>query len=207
MSTAFWALVRKDIQLFLMDRRAVIMSFAVPILIASFFGYIFGGGGNRENTARIPILVADQDGSAVSHEIIASLAKQKTLDVKPADVATARDQVRRGKATVAVIIPKDFGQNSARAFFGNPNSEKPEVSLLYDPSHSAERGMIEGVLTGEIMQAVSKEMFSGATGHDMVNEALGQIEKSDSMLPQDKRVLENLLRSVQQLNSSQGRGA
>jgi ABC-2 type transport system permease protein len=84
---------------------------------------------------------------------------------------------------------------------------KPEVHLLYDPSHSAERGMIEGVLTGEIMQAVSKEMFGGATGHDMVNEALGQIEKSDGMPPQDKKVLENLLRSVQQLNSSQGRGA
>src|SRR5262249_45999063 len=160
MSTAFWALVRKDIQLFLMDRRAVIMSFAVPILIASFFGYIFGGGG-RQDAARIPILVADQDGSAVSHEIIASLAKQKTLDVKSADAAAARDQVRRGKATVAVIIPKDFGQNSGQAFFGNPNSEKPEVSLLYDPSHSAERGMVEGVLTGEILQAVSKEMFGG----------------------------------------------
>jgi ABC-2 type transport system permease protein len=206
MSTAFWALVRKDIQLFLMDRRAVIMSFAVPILIASFFGYIFGGGGNRGDAARIPILVADQDGSAVSHEIIASLAKQKTLDVKPADAATARDQVRRGKATVAVIIPKDFGQNSGQAFFGNPNSDKPEVSLLYDPSHSAERGMVEGVLTGEIMQAVSKEMFSGATGRNMVNEALGQIQNSTGMPPQNKKVLEDLLRSVQQLNSSQPAG-
>jgi ABC-2 type transport system permease protein len=206
MSTAFWALVRKDIQLFLMDRRAVIMSFAVPILIASFFGYIFGGGGNREGAARIPILVADQDGSAVSHEIIASLAKQKTLDVKPADAAAARDQVRRGKATVAVIIPKDFGQNSGQAFFGNPNSDKPEVSLLYDPSHSAERGMVEGVLTGEIMQAVSKEMFGGATGRNMVNEALGQIQNSTGIPPQNKKALEDLLRSVQQLNSSQPAG-
>src|SRR5262249_10684507 len=142
--SAYWSLLLKYIQLCLMYLRAVIMISSFPIVIASFFGYIFGCGGNRQDAARIPILVADQDGSAVSHEIIASLAKQKTLDVKSADAAAARDQVRRGKATVAVIIPKDFGQNSGQAFFGNPNSEKPEVSLLYDPSHSAERGMVEG---------------------------------------------------------------
>ena len=41
--TAFQALVKRDLRLFFMDRRAVIMSFAAPIAIATFFGYIFGG--------------------------------------------------------------------------------------------------------------------------------------------------------------------
>ena len=40
---AFVALVRKDLQLFFSDRRAVILTFAVPIAIASFFGSIFSG--------------------------------------------------------------------------------------------------------------------------------------------------------------------
>ena len=35
------AMVRKDLQIFFSDRRSVIMSFAAPILIASFFGSIF----------------------------------------------------------------------------------------------------------------------------------------------------------------------
>ena len=34
MKTAFRALVRKDVQLFLVDRRALLMSFAIPIAIA-----------------------------------------------------------------------------------------------------------------------------------------------------------------------------
>ena len=42
------AMVRKDLQLFFSDRRAVIMSFAVPIAIASFFGSIFAGPGNKD---------------------------------------------------------------------------------------------------------------------------------------------------------------
>ena len=41
------AMVRKDLQLFFSDRRAVIMSFVVPIAIASFFGSIFSGGGSN----------------------------------------------------------------------------------------------------------------------------------------------------------------
>ena len=75
--------------------------------------------------------------------------------------------------------------------------------MLYDPSHAAERGMVEGVLTGEIMQAVSKEMFGGSTGSGLLSDALGQIEKSTQIAPQDKKALENLLRSAQQLNASQ----
>jgi ABC-2 type transport system permease protein len=35
----FLALVRKDLKLFFNDRRAVIVSMLVPIVLASFFGY------------------------------------------------------------------------------------------------------------------------------------------------------------------------
>ena len=45
--TAFLALVRKDLQIFFGDTRAVIMAFAAPILIGSFFGYVFGGNQSR----------------------------------------------------------------------------------------------------------------------------------------------------------------
>ena len=50
--TAFLALVRKDIRIFLQDRRAVIMSFVAPILIGSFFGYVFGGTSSRPDNRR-----------------------------------------------------------------------------------------------------------------------------------------------------------
>ncbi len=41
---ALIALVRKDLVLHFSNRRAVIMSVAAPILIAAFFGSLFGGG-------------------------------------------------------------------------------------------------------------------------------------------------------------------
>ena len=39
---AFRALVRKDVLLFVRDRRAVVFSVLTPILIAAFFGMIMG---------------------------------------------------------------------------------------------------------------------------------------------------------------------
>ena len=47
------AMVRKDLQLFFSDRRSVIVSFVVPIAIASFFGSIFSGPSNNSEPAQI----------------------------------------------------------------------------------------------------------------------------------------------------------
>src|SRR5689334_17446145 len=58
-SAAFFALARRDLRLFFMDRRAMIMSFVAPILIGSFFGYLFGGVSDRE-PSKIEVSVVNQ---------------------------------------------------------------------------------------------------------------------------------------------------
>lgn len=202
MITAFRALVRKDILLFFVDRRALLMSFALPIAIGSFFGYVLGGAGNQQNNTKIPVLAVDQDGSAISREIVKRLGDEKALDVKPSNPDDARAAVRKGKATVAVIIPPNFGHDAGLAFFGP--DRKPQIGVLYDPSHTAERAMVTGILTGDVMQAVSKEMFGGPMGRQMAREALARIKGSP--LPDgDKKPLEDLLRSVDRWNTQADR--
>jgi len=68
----FMALVRKDLRLFFNDRRAVAVGMLVPIVLASFFGYLFGGRRNAE-TSRVAVLVIDQDGSNISRGLLLSL--------------------------------------------------------------------------------------------------------------------------------------
>jgi ABC-2 type transport system permease protein len=197
MTTAFRALVRKDLQLFLVDRRALLMCFAVPIAIGSFFGYVLGGQGNQES-AKIPVLSVDLDQSAISREITKRLSGEKALEVKPSTGEQARAAVRKGNATVAVIIPANFGQDAGRAFFGP--AQKPEIDVLFDPSHAAERAMVAGILTGDVMQAVSKEMFTGQSGREMVKDSLALLEGSQILTSADKQPLEDLLRSVDRWN-------
>src|SRR5206468_12301785 len=68
--TAFLALVRKDLILYLSDRRALLMHLVLPIVIAAFFGSVFGGS---TRAGGIDVAVVQQDTSAVSAKIVAGL--------------------------------------------------------------------------------------------------------------------------------------
>jgi ABC-2 type transport system permease protein len=199
------AMVRKDLQLFFSDRRAVIMSFLVPIAIASFFGSIFSGPSRNAEPARIAVAIVDQDGSAISLGIVAGAQTDRNLKVSTPSESDARDEVKRGKTMAAVIIPKGFGDAAGRAFFAN--GEKPPLGMLYDPSHAMELAMVRGVMTEHIMQAVSQEMFGGDQGRALIEQTLPQVQ--GSTMPDDqKRLLVEMLGSVQKFyNQSPARAA
>ena len=78
--TALFALVRKDLILFLGDRRALLLNLVMPIVLGAFFGYLFGGSGVTDN-AKIQIAVVSQDDSATSQKIVAGLKADTALTV------------------------------------------------------------------------------------------------------------------------------
>jgi len=186
------AMVRKDLLLFFSDRRSVIVSFVVPIAIASFFGSIFGGPRTGE-PARIAMALVDEDGSVISKAIVAGSTADKYLKVTTPSVAEARDGVRRGTTAVAVVIPKGFGAAAGLAFFGD--GKKPELSFLYDPSRMMELVVVRGLLTQHVIESVSKEMFGGASGRLQIEKTLPQLEIG----PPDpqKRALVEMLKGIQ----------
>jgi ABC-2 type transport system permease protein len=190
---AWRAIVRKDLQVFFNDRRAMIMSFAAPIAIASFFGFIFSGSKSSEN-ARVPVRVVDQDQSVISKAIVQALSADKLLQVAGGTADEAREEVRRGKTTVAVVIPAGFGDAAGQAFFGG--AAKPQLELLYDPSHGAELAMVRGILTEHVMQAVSAEMFGGDQGRRLTQQALERPATSGGMAEGDRRALGDMLGAV-----------
>ena len=197
----FLALVRKDLLLFFGDRKAVIVGILVPIVLASFFGYLFGGQKGSAEMSKVPLLVVDQDDSDISRGLITQLAGDKNLDVKPSTLDAAREAVRKGKATATIVIPKNFGKNAGRALF--TAASKPQLDVLYDPSHNVELGMVKGILAGAVMQTVSKEMFTGSGGREIVNESLAQVEADSQLPPEIRKPLRDLLSNVKELNQRQ----
>jgi ABC-2 type transport system permease protein len=189
------AMIRKDLQLFFSDRRSVIVSFVVPIAIASFFGSIFSGPGNNREPARIAVAIIDQDGSAVSKGIVAGARTDANLKLTTPTEDEARDAVRRGKTSAAIIIPAGFGDAAGTAFFGN--GDKPALAVLFDPSHSIEVAMVRGILTQHVMEAVSREMFGGEQGRKIIDETLPRIAGSSAMPTDQRRALIEMLSSVQ----------
>lgn len=197
----FLALVRKDLILFFTDRRTVIVGILVPIVLASFFGYLFGGQKGGAKTSKVPLLVIDLDGSDISRELVTQLASNQTLEIKPSTLDAARELVRKGKATAAIVIPKDFGQDAGHALF--TGAAKPEIGVLYDPSHQVELAMVKGMLSGAVMETVSKEMFTGNSGREMVNESLARVEANSQIPTADRKALLDLLSGLKEFNERQ----
>ncbi len=144
MSTrAILALVRNDLRLYLTDRRSVIIGVLVPIMLAAFFGYIFGGAGSGNRAAgKVPIAVVDEDQSAVSRAIASDLAAEKMLEVLPLTRAQASEQVKKGTRHAAAIFPAGFGEKSVSALFSG--KDKPTVELLVDRARPSARGWCRG---------------------------------------------------------------
>src|SRR5208337_2733057 len=94
--TAIRALVRKDVVIFLRDRRALVVSVLTPIVVAAFFGFLFGGGGAGDNVSRVPVGVTDLDGSALSKALVEDLAHDESLATELMSEESAHQLVKTG---------------------------------------------------------------------------------------------------------------
>jgi len=176
-STAILALIRNDIRLYFADRRAVLVGVLVPILIAAFFGYVFGGTGKNADAGRIPIAVVDEDQSTVSRAITADLTADKLLQVTALDRAAAREQVKAGKQSAAAVFPKGFGEQTTKAMFSG--LDKPQVQLLVDPSQTTGARVIEGLLAQYSMREISKKAFTGVSGRRAIDDFLADLDRQE----------------------------
>jgi ABC-2 type transport system permease protein len=177
MVTPLLAMIRKDLLLFFTDRRSVLLTFVVPIAIASFIGSITQSAGRNAERARITVGVADEDGSTISKAIVAAAKDDKNLAVTEMNAADLRERVRRGGVSVGLVLPHGFGTAAGRSLF-RPDISKPQLDVLYDPSRTAEVGMVRGIFTGHALEAISREAFSGATGRQNILETLDHIDGS-----------------------------
>jgi ABC-2 type transport system permease protein len=192
----FLAMVRKDLRLFFTDRRAVLLTFAAPIAIASFIGSITQNAGRSTERARISVAIVDEDGSTISKTIVTDVQKDENLTAVTTTAADARERVRRGTSSVALILPRGFGENAGRSLFRPAAIQaRPQLDVLFDPSRTAEVGMVRGIFTEHAMQAVSQEMFSGSTGRQNIQETLNALESS-SMPADTKARLRTMLAGI-----------
>jgi len=192
---AFFALIRKDLTLHFNNRRAVIITIAVPIVIASFFGFIMGGASGEHKSSGVLVDVVDLDQSPATAEITTNLLNDANLKVSLLSEEEARQAVVQGKAPVAVIFPKGFGEGAARAFFRQ--TEKPEMIVLQDPSRDVEASMVKGILMQHVMQSVSKRVFSGDEGRKLMHETLESLDGGAGLSAGDKQTLRELLTSAE----------
>ncbi|HWH82238.1 MAG TPA: ABC transporter permease [Burkholderiaceae bacterium] len=177
---AFLALVGKDLRLYFSNRRSVIMAIVAPILIAAFFGSLFGRGENKP--ANIPVAITDLDRSALSAKIVAALRADGALAVSELSADVGAAQVRAGTQRAAIVLPAGFGEQAGRALFGG--RDKPEIVVTVDPSQSMVMPLVRGLLAQHVMEHVSQSVFSGAL--PVMGDLKAQALKNEA-LPAERR--------------------
>jgi ABC-2 type transport system permease protein len=196
--TALIALIRKDLILFLSNRRALLLSLLMPIALGAFFGYLFGGAGATD-AGKIDVGLVQLDDSAASKKIAAGLKADKALNVLELSLAEAQDKVRKGKLNAAVVLPAGFGDAAKNAFFSGKN--KPEIAIYYDPSQNAVLAMLKGMLTQHVMQNVSAEVFDAAADNSYLDASIKQLETKAASDPHSAELVK-FLGSVKQYQST-----
>ena len=198
---AFLALVRKDLVLHFSNRRAVIMSIAAPILIAAFFGFLFGDRDSK--AARIPLAVIDQDRSELSARLVAALRADTALELRDASAQESLAELRAGKLRAVLTLPAGFGAQAGRALFGG--GAKPGLLLQYDPSPAMALQVIRGLLAEHAMQAVSQAMFSNAS--PLLADSRERIAQDSAMPAERRRELTEMFDSIARVQARPDAGA
>jgi ABC-2 type transport system permease protein len=155
---ALIALVRKDLVLYFSNRRAVVLGILAPILIAAFFGSLFG---SHSAVSSIPIAVADLDHSALSAQVLAALRADPALKVVEATPQQGLAQVQNGSLRAAITLPAGFGAQVGPAMFGA--GAPPEVLLTYDPSQSMVLALLRGLLAQHVMEVAGRSMLGAGS--------------------------------------------
>ncbi|HEY1190956.1 MAG TPA: ABC transporter permease [Gemmata sp.] len=149
------ALARKDWRLFWADRRAALMCFVVPVVLAAAFGTIFDRSASR--APRVRVLVVVEDAGPFTRQVANELLASPRFDAQETPLAEARVAVADKKA-VAVVLPAGFER--LKLWQPGVTTERPELGLLHHPNATAERQLVEGAVTECVMKQVTREAFS-----------------------------------------------
>lgn len=149
-----YKLFKKDLKLFFSDRRSVVLTFLLPIILISLFAFAFGGiGGDSSESEPIKMLVVDLDNSEQTKEMIAKLDSLSGLKVIEAELKKSRELVTDGDYSSALIFHKGFMDS-----VGSGN--KLPLELIYDKAQEMEIGMLQPVLISTIMSTTGKQTIT-----------------------------------------------
>ncbi|MCF6347810.1 MAG: ABC transporter permease [Flavobacteriaceae bacterium] len=143
-------ILKKDLQLFFSDKKGVLLTFLLPIVLISLFTFAFGGmGGSSSKSKPIELLLADLDQTTASKNIIARLDTLASLHLVSTEITKGEELIKKGKAVGILIFEKGFQKAI------NSGGQLP-MELKYDAAREIEMGMIQSVLMQELMSNIGE---------------------------------------------------
>lgn len=184
----------KDLRLLVRDRADAFFTFVFPLLVALFFGYVFGGGGGEKSA--MPVSVVNEDGGASSKWFVEQLSQAGGIEVKPAETRAAGESlVRQGDAAACVIVPKGFEDSTRKVFSGGGM----RLEAIVDPKRTAEAGLLEGRLNELGFRQLARTFTDPSMMNSFLDSAREDVSKSTGLSPLQKGIFGTFFDSVSSL--------
>ena len=168
-----WWMIWREWRLFWADRQGLLVTLAVPVLLGIFFGMLTDSKGT---TPPIELLVVDQDVTASSKALVAELDGLKMIRVRAVTLEVARDELQKGEAPAALVLPRGTGE--VMSVMSLINGESVQGQLLHDPSRQVETGILGGLIQRAVMQSVMSTVSDEAKLRRVLNDTLSELRDS-----------------------------
>jgi len=165
-----WEITKKDLLLFIKDKKSLFLSFILPIVLISLFAIVYGGMDGKSESKPQKLLLTDLDKSDLSAEIIADLNKEPALIIEPVDLEEGKRLVIDGRRTALLCFYKGFSDSI------NSGQTAP-MELFYDEAKAMEVGLMQKALLSTIMSFVGQK-GGKARVKNFINQKYGDLPEN-----------------------------
>lgn len=146
------------------DRVALLLTFVLPLVFFSIFASVFGAMDSGQ-ARKVTTVIAVEDEHPVSVELAALLRRDPALEVVDLPVQSpaladpgrmARRLVESGRAAIAVVIPRGFGDSLVGGDAGSV-----AVELLSDRANPIASGLLGGLLQAAALELGVRALDGG----------------------------------------------
>ena len=134
-------LLKKDLRLYFSDKKGILITFLLPIIMITLFAFAFGGVAKKKSAPKpLGVLVVDKDSTTTSQELITKLDAMPTIRLIPSQEEEALDLVKKGKNVGALFFEKGFSEAVTEG-------KSLPVELKYDAARDLQMRIVLSVLT------------------------------------------------------------
>jgi len=133
-----FSLIIANLKMMVRNKQALFWSMVFPIIFTVIFGFFFGSGTMNLGTVEL----VNKSNTEISTSLKKVLKEQSDIfkiEEQPS-VDKVKDQINKGKAGAAVVIPENFGANTPDA--------ATKITILTDPGAAQTASAVEGVVGG-----------------------------------------------------------
>ncbi len=178
---AIFTIACKDLRLMSRDKGEMFFTFVFPMILATFFGFVFAGGG--DGGSKIDLAVVIESDATLARDLARDLAEDGAFEVTQVPQrALAEELVRKGRVTAAIILPASMQDSAAGLFSGGGIP----IEALVDPSRRAEIGLIQGKLNELAFRQLSAMFTDADSMRQLMKGARESVARATDLSPTQK---------------------